>query len=123
MGDSTPPFIAIVDDDAAIRDAISTLLRSGGYRCVAFASAESFLVSGYECDADCLLLDVRMPGMSGLDLHHWINRKCQVPVMYVTASTDPALRARAFSQGAFAFFTKPFEDQDLLDAIHSTLGC
>ena len=115
-------LIAAVDDDEAVRSAISSLVRSVGYRCVGFDSAEDFLESGGLSDTDCALLDIRMPGMNGLDLQSMLGEmKCKIPVIYVTASPDTELRERAFRQGAIAFLVKPFGDEDLLDAIDHAL--
>ena len=115
-------LIAAVDDDEAVRSAISSLLRSVGYRCIGFGSAEAFLEFGGLTETDCALFDIRMPGMDGLDLQITLaERKCKIPVIYVTASPDAELRARAFRQGAIAFLTKPFGEEDLLDAIDHAL--
>jgi FixJ family two-component response regulator len=116
------PLIAVVDDDAAVCEGISSLLRSAGYRCVTFASAEALLASSVPGEIDCILLDIRLPGMSGLDLHLELTRiKRAVPVIYVTAASEDALRQRALSQGAIAVLTKTFKDHDLLNAIGSAL--
>jgi FixJ family two-component response regulator len=115
--------ISVVDDDDAVCDAISSLVRSAGYRCVAFGSAEAFLKSGRLGDTECILLDIRMLGMSGLDLQLALcEMNCEIPVIYVTAASDNASRARAFRQGAAAFIVKPFGDEDLLNAIHHALS-
>src|SRR5580704_5356557 len=115
-------LIAAVDDDEAVRSAISSLLRSVGYRCIGFDSAEAFLEFGGLTDTDCALFDIRMPGMDGLDLHTTLGEmKCEIPVIYVTASSEAGLRERAFRQGAVAFLVKPFGDEDLLDAIDRAL--
>ena len=116
------PLIAVVDDDAAVCQGISSLLRSAGYRCATFGSAEIFLAAGVAPEIDCILLDIRMPGMSGLDLHMELRRiKCAVPVIYITAAFDNDLRQRALSQGAIAVFKKTFQDDHLLNAIGSAL--
>ena len=116
-------LVAVVDDDAAVREAIGTLLRSAGYRCATFDSAEAFLASGCVSEIDCVLLDIRMPGMSGLDLHLALTQMNHPPpVIYVTATHDGGLRERALSQGAAAFLSKTFEDEQLLDAIHLVLN-
>jgi FixJ family two-component response regulator len=116
-------LIAVVDDEHGICHAVSSLLRSAGYRCVAFGSAEAFLESGRLADTDCLLLDVRMPGMDGTDLHLRLKQMlCHIPVIYVTAALDARLRERAFRQGAIAFLPKPFDDEELLSAIHAALN-
>jgi len=115
-------LIAAVDDDEAVRSAISSLVRSVGYRCISFGSAEDFLVSAGLSVTDCALLDIRMQGMDGLDLQRALaEMKCEIPIIYVTASSDAQLRERAFRQGAIAFLVKPFGDEDLLDAINQAL--
>jgi FixJ family two-component response regulator len=114
-------LIGIVDDDESVRNALSRLLRSTGYKCAVFSSSQEFLDSGPQ-ETDCLLLDIQMPGMNGLDLQ---TKLCEmdygVPVIFVTAKADNEARARAFRQGAAAFFTKPFDNDALLRAIQSTM--
>ena len=123
MGASRGALVAVVDDDAAVRVAISSLLRSAGYRCATFDSAEVFLASGRMNEIDCVLLDIRMPGMSGLDLHLALTQMNHTaPVTYVTATHDSGLRERALSQGAAAFLAKTFDDEHLLNAIHVVLN-
>jgi FixJ family two-component response regulator len=123
MAASSGALVAVVDDDLAVCEGISSLLRSAGYRCVTFDSAEVFLASGRAREIDCILLDIRMPGMSGLDLHLALTRmKHPAPVIYVTATHDGGLRERALSQGAAAFFPKTFEDEDLLNVIRLSLN-
>lgn len=116
------PLIAVVDDDESICRAISSLVRSTGYRCAAFGSAEAFLDSGVLSGTACILLDIRMPGMGGLDLQ-WtlVTMGCAVPIIYVTATKDALLRERAFRQGASAFLGKPFDAEELLRAIARVL--
>ena len=102
---------------------MSSLLRSAGYRCAIFDSAETFLASGSLRDVRCMLLDVRMPGMSGLDLHQMLRRmSCDIPVIYVSAAHDVGSRERALAQGAVAFLTKAFGHDDLLNAIRAALN-
>jgi FixJ family two-component response regulator len=121
--EASPAVIAVVDDDEAVCDAVSSLVRSAGHRCITFGSAEAFLGFGRLGDAACILLDIRMAGMDGLDLQLALNRReCRVPIIYVTANTDPELRERAFRQGAAAFLTKPFDDTDLLNAIERAVN-
>jgi len=119
---ATVSLIGVVDDDEAVRDALSSLLRSAGYKCSVFPSAETFLASGSLDQTDCMVLDVRMPGMSGPELQSRIRENhCAVPVIFVTGHADEELRSRAIRDGAIAFLNKPFSDDDLLDAIHSVL--
>ena len=122
MSVQSAPLIAVVDDDAAFSEGISSLLRSAGYRCATFGSAETFLTSGVAPEIDCILLDIRLPGMNGLDLHLELTRiNRAVSVIYVTAVSEEALRRRALSQGAITVLTKTFQDDDLLNAISSAL--
>jgi FixJ family two-component response regulator len=123
MGASSGALVAVIDDDASMCEAISSLLRSAGYRCATFNSAEVFLATGRVSEIDCILLDISMPGMSGLDLHLALSRMMHpAPVIYVTATHDGGLRERALSQGAAAFLAKTFADEQLLDAIHLVLS-
>jgi FixJ family two-component response regulator len=119
---TTVSVIGIVDDDEPVREAISSLIRSAGYKCAVFPSAEAFLESDGIESTDCLVLDVRMPGLSGLDLQGILAKEhFQVPIIFVTAHADDEVRARALKEGAVAFLGKPFSDDALLGAIHSAL--
>jgi FixJ family two-component response regulator len=123
VASSAAALVAVVDDDSAVRGAMSSLLRSAGYRCAIFDSAETFLASASLRDVRCMLLDIRMRGMSGLDLHQVLRRmSCDVPVIYVSAADDVGSRERALAQGAVAFLTKAFADEDLLKAIRTALN-
>ena len=114
-------LIGVVDDDEFVRDALTRLLRSAGYKCAAFSSSQEFLDSGLP-ETDCLLLDIQMPGLSGLELQAKLREMDRrVPVIFVTAKADNEVRARAFRQGAAAFFTKPFSDDSLLEAIQAAM--
>jgi FixJ family two-component response regulator len=116
-------IIGVVDDDESVRDALSSLVRSAGYRCELFPSAEAFLESNGMGQTDCMLLDVQMPGLSGIELQARLRRmNCPVPVIFVTAHADESLRARALREGATAFLEKPFNDDVLLGAIGSALN-
>jgi FixJ family two-component response regulator len=122
-GDPAPvaALIGVVDDDESIREALSSLVRSAGYHCAAFPSAEDFLASGPQ-KTDCLVLDIRMPGLSGLELHRRLNEmNLLVPVIFVTSHADDEMRSRAISQGAAALLAKPFSDDVLLGAIQSVV--
>jgi FixJ family two-component response regulator len=115
-------LIGVVDDDESIRDALSSLLRSAGYKCALFPSAEAFLESGRFGETDCMVLDVRMPGLSGLDLQVKLREmNCPIPVIFVTGHADYQVRAKALAQGAAGFLGKPFSDEALLGAISSAL--
>ncbi|MCU1261722.1 MAG: hypothetical protein JWO80_4607 [Bryobacterales bacterium] len=116
-------LIGVVDDDEAVRDSLSMLLRSAGYNCAVFPSAEAFLGSGSLDQTDCMVLDVRMPGMSGPELQSRIrDRNSAVPVIFITGQADEDVRTRAMKDGAVAFLKKPFSDEDLLNAIRAVLG-
>jgi FixJ family two-component response regulator len=118
------PLIGIVDDDESVRDSISSLMKSVGYRTAVFASAEAFLNSEYTSNANglILLLDIRMPGSSGLELQRRLaDLKCSIPIIFVTADGDDGDRAIALNEGALAFIIKPFSDISVLGAIHSAL--
>jgi len=115
--------IGIVDDDESVRDSISSLLRSAGYKTESFESAEAYLNSDRASEPNCLLLDVRMPGLSGLQLQSELNhQKVSIPVIFITAHPDEQVRERALSEGAVAVLGKPFNDEVLLGAIDSAVG-
>ena len=116
--------IAIVDDQAALREATENLLKSAGLKAVSFASAEDFLQATPLDGAGCLILDVRLPGMSGLELQQRLAADgIHVPIVFITAQedSDGRMRARALRSGALAFLRKPFSDEDLLNAVRSAL--
>src|SRR5207244_4486112 len=116
-------MITIVDDDESVRQATKTLLRSAGYQVGTFDSAELFLGSDASAQTDCLILDVRMPGMDGLALQRHLNtRSSRVPIIFITAHDDPARRYQALSAGAADFLRKPFEANALLAAVQSSLN-
>jgi len=113
-----------VDDQSALREATENLLKSAGLKAVSFASAEDFLQARALEGAGCLILDVRLPGMSGLELQeHLAADGIHVPVVFITAQedSDGRMRARALRSGALAFLRKPFSDEDLLNAVRSAL--
>ena len=117
------PLIAIVDDDESVRDALTSLLHAVGWQAEAFASAEAFLQSGHVHTTACLLLDVRLPGLSGLELQRQLcSSQAQLPIIFLTAHGTEAMRAQTLQAGAVAFFTKPFSDTALLEAIHTALA-
>jgi FixJ family two-component response regulator len=110
--------ISVVDDDESMRNALRGLLKSVGFQAELFASAEEFLASGRLPGTDCLLLDVRMPGMSGVELQErLIATDSAVPIIFMTAHGDEDMRARALERGAVDFLHKPFSDDVLLGAI------
>ena len=115
------PNIAVVDDDISVRESLESLIRSVGMAVTVFASAEDFLSSGHPNKLDCLILDVRMPGMSGIELHrHLLASNCKVPVVFITAhGSDVRARSEAASDWTVAYLTKPFSDDELLDAVRT----
>jgi FixJ family two-component response regulator len=120
---SEAPLIGIVDDDEAVRDSISSLVRSVGLRAMVFPSAEGFLGSNWMHDSDCLILDVRMTGLNGLQLQ-WLlaDMGLPIPIIFATAHYDDVVRRRALDQGAVAFLRKPFTDKALFEAMYSALA-
>jgi len=116
------PLIAIVDDDDSLRKSLDNLLRSVGFRTQGFSSAEAFLSSNHIPDLTCLILDMRMPGMSGLELQLQLGAaNWSIPIIFVTAQADDDARARALTAGAVDFLYKPFREEALLDAIDTAL--
>jgi FixJ family two-component response regulator len=119
---SRVPLIAIVDDDDALRNSLDNLLRSAGFRAHGFASAEAFLRSDQARETACLIVDVRMPGMNGLELQRqMVAANWQIPIIFITAHADDEARARALEAGAVAFLYKPWREDDLLHAIDVAL--
>jgi FixJ family two-component response regulator len=117
-----PPVIAVVDDEEAIRDALSDLLLVMGYSCQTFDRAESFVAADVPGRFDCLITDIRMPGMSGLDLLQRLKAAgSTLPVIVVTSLTDPLTRSRALASGAHAYLTKPVTDDVLLQSLRTAL--
>jgi FixJ family two-component response regulator len=116
---SEKSIVCVVDDDSLIRDSTQRLIRSFGFRAEAFASAEEFESAGYLEEAAWLILDVRMPGMSGIELQRQLaSRRREIPIIFITAYEDEVVRAQAIREGAVAFLIKPFSEEVLLDAIH-----
>lgn len=116
------PLISIVDDDDSLRNSLGNLLRSVGLRVQEFASADAFLASQDVRETACLILDVRMPGMNGLELQrHVVAADWRLPIVFVTSHADDDARARALGAGAVGFLYKPFREQELLDAIDTAL--
>ena len=116
-------MISIVDDDESVREALDSLLKSVGYRTELFASALEFLRLGHHEDARCLILDVRMPGLSGLELQRQLVASgSSIPIIFITAHGDGAARAQALGAGAAAFLRKPFTEEALLQAVDDALA-
>ena len=116
------PIISIVDDDESVREALRGFIRSVGFTANVFASAEEFLAWPDLGTTDCLVVDVRMPGMNGLELHQrLLADHHQIPVIFMTAYLVEDVRARALSNGAVAFLLKPFSEEALLNAIKTSV--
>ena len=116
------PLIALVDEDDALRTSLDNLLRSVGFRVQGFASAEAFLQAPPAPETACLLLDVRLPGMNGLELQRQLGAAHgSLPIIFVTAYADEEVRARALAAGAVAVLSKPCREADLLQAIEAAL--
>jgi FixJ family two-component response regulator len=121
----SPPaaVVFIVDDDDAVRSALRLLIRSVGLQAKAFASADEFLASYDARQPGCLVLDVRMPGMSGLELQQELNKRgATIPVIFITGHGDVPMAVEAMQHGAADFLQKPFGDQDLLDRVRKALA-
>ena len=117
-----PKVIAVVDDDESIRSALRGLMKAAGFPAIAFASAEEFLTSGEQQRAACLIVDIRLPGISGLELQSRLNAtNNKIPIIFITAHGEEKLRLQALRAGAVEFLTKPFDDEVLLDNIRAAL--
>jgi FixJ family two-component response regulator len=118
-----PSLVSVIDDDESVRESLPDLLRQFGFAAVAFASAEAFLESQFVGRTRCLVLDVAMPGMSGLDLHQELTRRqWAIPIVFITATGDQTLGPRVLAQGAVACLSKPFSDTALLYALNAAVG-
>jgi FixJ family two-component response regulator len=116
------PIVFVVDDDRSIRESLSNLIRSVGLNVQTFASAQEFLISQRPQASSCLVLDVKLPGLSGLDLQQELAKvDVPIPIIFITGYGDIPMTVQAMKAGAVEFLTKPFRDQDLLDAIHQAL--
>jgi FixJ family two-component response regulator len=117
------PLVSVVDDDVSVRKSLDRLIRSARLEVRVFASAEEFLNSDHPCKGHCLIFDVRLPGMSGVELHrHLLASKCEIPVIFITAhGSDDRARSEAASDWTVAYFTKPFNGDELLDAVDVAL--
>jgi len=117
------PVISVVDDDAAARSSLRLLLKSLGLAATAYDSAASFLASYDPQQPGCLLLDIRMPGMSGLELQEELNQRGTLsPIIFITGHGDVAMAVEAMQRGAFDFLQKPFRDQELLDRVQRAIA-
>jgi FixJ family two-component response regulator len=115
-------LVAIVDDDDLMRSALRGLLKSAGMPAQEFSSAEEFLESGAQDETACLIADIRMPGMSGLELQAQLNAdRCRIPTIFITAHGDARMRMQALRAGASEFLEKPFDDEVLLQNVRAAL--
>src|ERR1700756_4906322 len=115
-------LVCVIDDESSVRESLSNLLRSMGLKVRAFASAQEFLTSWPREAPSCLVLDVQLPGISGLDLQQELaNGDAQIPIIFLTAYGDIPMTVRAIKAGAIEFLTKPFRDEDLLNAVNQAI--
>jgi FixJ family two-component response regulator len=115
-------LVAIVDDDESVQRALQDLIESDGLSAFCFGSAEQFLDSEARNKAACLIADIRMPGLSGLELQAKLKaERCRIPVVFITAHGDAEMRIHAMRQGAVEFLSKPFDDAVLLEIVHTAL--
>jgi FixJ family two-component response regulator len=116
------PTVFVIDDDASVRKSLSRLLRSAGYGAETFPSAEEFLRREHFDGVGCILLDVKMPGLSGMDLQEVLNKAdYHMPIVFITGHGNIPLSVRAMKKGAIDFLTKPFDDEDLLQALRAAI--
>src|SRR6201997_4199732 len=121
-GQGKSKLVAIVDDDDSMRSALHGMLKAVGLPALAFASAEEFLNSGQQHHAACLIADIRMPGISGLELQAKLNAEhCRIPTIFITAHDDGQMRMRALRAGAVEFLAKPFDDEALIETVRAAL--
>jgi FixJ family two-component response regulator len=116
-------LVAIVDDDESVQLALRDLIESDGLPAICFGSAEQFLDSEARNKAACMITDIRMPGMSGLELQAKLKaERCRIPIIFITAHGDAEMRIHAMREGAVEFLSKPFDDTVLLEIVHAALG-
>ena len=119
----TPSLVSVVDDDESVRESLPDLLREFGFAVRAFSSAEDFLASDCVKQTSCLILDIAMPGMTGLELQQELKiRRQKIPIVFITAQRDENVRARVLEQGAVECLLKPFSDTALRDAVTAALA-
>jgi FixJ family two-component response regulator len=119
----TSIVISVVDDDASVRLATLDLLNAAGFDCEAFASGEEYFSSGQSEQTRCLILDLNMQGMSGLEVQHQVVQSGQgIPIIFITAFPEARTRAQAFRAGATCYLTKPYSDDELLECLERALG-
>ena len=116
-------LISVVDDDDSVRESLQRLIRSVGFGVKAFASAEDFLNSDHLCNTHCLILDVRMPRMNGIELQRQlVASHHEIPIIFITAQGDEAAHSQALKTGAVDYLLKPFSEEALMNAIHSAVN-
>jgi FixJ family two-component response regulator len=121
-GGRTSKLIAIIDDNESMQDSLGDLIESGGFEARSFGSAQAFLESDLHSRAACLIVDIRMPKMSGLELQARLKQEgCNIPIIFITAHDDAEIRAEAMKEGAVEFLAKPFDHQLLLKKLRSAL--
>ena len=122
-GERKERLVAVIEDDESYRVAVQRLLKSAGVSVELFGSAEAFLNSGQQHETGCLISDIRMPGMSGLELQSKLNSDhCPIPTIFITAHSDEKMRLQAMRGGAVKFLAKPFDGELLLEAVRVALG-
>ena len=122
VAQSKSNLVVIVDDDESVRLALQGLMKAAGLPALAFASAEGLLGSGEQRRAGCLIIDIRLPGISGLELQSKLStNRLRVPIIFITADGDEHMRMQALRAGAVEFLVKPFDDQALLDSVRAAL--
>ncbi len=122
LGNQKSKLIAIIDDEQSMQDSLQDLIEAAGLEARCFGSAEEFLESGLHGQAACLIVDIRMPKMSGLDLQARLKEEaCSVPIIFITAHGDARMRVRAMREGAVEFLAKPFDHQLLLKRVRAAL--
>src|SRR5690349_4686080 len=122
MKSAGSPTVFVIDDDASVRAAIEGMLKSVGLRSKSFGTTQEFVISKQMDGPSCLVLDVRLPGISGLEFQRKLaDAGFQIPIIFITGHGDIPMSVRAMKSGAVEFLTKPFRDQDLLDAIYQAL--
>ena len=120
--DEAKPIVAVVDDDPRVRESLESLIESAGLTARVFSHAEDFLRGGHLAATGCLITDVRMPGMSGLELQAELNDgQRRIPTIFITAHGDEKMRIRALKAGAMEFLAKPFDDEALLENVRAAL--
>jgi FixJ family two-component response regulator len=116
-------MVVIVDDDESVRESLEALIQIAGLRALAFASAEQYLDSGQQRHTACLITDIRMPGMSGLELQARLNEdRYKIPIIFITGHGEEKVRMQALRAGAVEFLIKPFDDGALLDSVRAALS-